>query len=108
MGTKTKAELDAIKVEQETTKKQIKHQNLHFGTDKTAMLTRVDLIKTFMVERHNTITVDLAHQTTKFPVFKDVSGLWRFDYAAAEQKRFRGTEMWDPNRLPEELVDQYL
>ena len=51
------------------------------------------------------IIVDLAHQATKYPVFKNVQGLWRFDYAAAERKRFMGTEMWDPSRLPSQLVD---
>jgi len=52
--------------------------------------------------------VDLAHQATKFPVFKNVSGLWHFDYAAAERQRFTAIEMWDPNRIPTEAVDQYL
>ena len=37
-----------------------------------------------------------------------MQGLWRFDYAAAEKKRFTGREMWDPNRLPPQLVEQYL
>ena len=74
------------------------------------MLPRMDLVKTFMTiwEQNRETTVDFAHQATKFPVYKDVSGLWRFDYAAAESKRFSATEMWDPNRLPSDLVDQYL
>ena len=45
---------------------------------------------------------------TKYPVFKDVSGLWYYDYKAAEKRRFTGTEMWDPTRLSSSQVDQYL
>ena len=37
-----------------------------------------------------------------------MSGLWRFDYKTAEKARFTGTEMWDPTRLTDRLVDGYL
>ena len=73
------------------------------------MLPRIDVKKTFMTTTHSKeTTVDLAHQATKFPVFKNVRGLWHFYYAAAERQRFTATEMWEPNRLPIEAVDQYL
>lgn len=54
------------------------------------------------------IVVDYAHQATKYPVYKDVSGLWRYDYASAEKRRFRAKEIWNPNRLPYQIVDVYL
>ena len=37
-----------------------------------------------------------------------MSGLWRFDYAAAERKRFTGKEVWDPTRISDEKLDTYL
>ena len=37
-----------------------------------------------------------------------MGSLWKFDYKEAEQKRFKGTSVWDPSKLPSESVEQYL
>ena len=41
-------------------------------------------------------------------MYKDVTRLWHYDYKAAEKKRFKATQMWDPSRLEDRLVEQYL
>ena len=41
-------------------------------------------------------------------MYKDVSRLWYFDYKEAEKKRFKATQVWDPTKLDESLVEQYL
>lgn len=53
-------------------------------------------------------------QAKKFPRFKEVHSLWRFDYAEEEKKRFRANGrrppelMWDPHALSSEQVEGYL
>jgi len=37
-----------------------------------------------------------------------VSHLWTYDYKTAEKRVFKAKQVWDPTRLPVELVDQYL
>ena len=82
--------------------------SFNFDSEETAMLPRTDIWDTFLTETRSKVTVDLAHQATRWPVYKDVSQLWRYDYAAAERKRFKGREVWDPSRVPAEQVSQYL
>ena len=43
--------------------------------------------------------VSILNQCSRFPVFKDAAANWRYDYRDAEKKRFRGTEVWDSNRI---------
>ena len=45
-------------------------------------------------------------QCTKYPVFKDVSKCWSFDFAAEERKRFKATPVWVPR--PDLLSDKDL
>jgi len=64
-------------------------------------LPRVDLKKTFLQARHKKdVEVSYDKQASRFPVYKDVSRLWHYDYKlhfnykAAEKKRFRATQMF--------------
>lgn len=41
-------------------------------------------------------------------MFKDVKGLWNFDYKVEERKRFKAEEMWDPTHLKDKVVTEYL
>lgn len=47
---------------------------------------------------------------TRFPVFKDVKGMWYYNFAEEEKKRFKGEAMWDPyqSKLSENQVEDYL
>ena len=72
-------------------------------------LPRVDLKKTFMqAKQKREVEISFDKQASRFPVYKDVSRLWHYDYKSAEQKRFKATQMWDPSRLDQRLVEQYL
>ena len=53
----------------------------------TALIPRIDLRGNFLAKKKGEIGLTLNDQATRFPVFKDVSGLWRYDYKAAERKR---------------------
>ena len=41
------------------------------------------------------VEVSFDKQANKFPVYKDVSRLWHYDYKEAEQKRFKATQVWE-------------
>eukprot|EP00347_Sterkiella_histriomuscorum_P007792 403347545 len=46
---------------------------------------------------------------TKFPVFKDVTSSWSYNYDVEEKKRFKGELMWNPVAiLKTSQVDEYL
>ena len=48
-------------------------------------LPRVDLKKTFLQARQKKeVEISFDKQATRFPVYKDVSRLWHYDYKAAE------------------------
>ena len=72
------------------------------------LIPRKNVTKTYLVNNMKEVTVDLNHQATRWPVFKDVGSLWRFDYKTAEKRVFKGKHLWDPSRLPVGIVDQYL
>ena len=72
-------------------------------------MPRIDLKKTFLQDKQKKeVEVSLNRQSTRFPVYKDVSRLWHYDYKDAERKRFTATQMWDPTKIDESLVEQYL
>ena len=54
------------------------------------------------------------HQATKFPRFKDVKSLWKFDYQLEEQTRFKAggrkppVQLWDPTHILADHVELYL
>ena len=52
--------------------------------------------------------VSILNQCSRFPVFKDAANNWRYDYREAEKKRFRGTEVWDSNRIDALQLELYL
>ena len=53
--------------------------------------------------------VDLMeYQCHRYPVYKNISHNWQFDYRAEERKRFRGVREWDPSILPPREVNRYL
>ena len=47
-------------------------------------------------------------QCSKYPVFKDVKRLWKFDYCKEETKRFKATSMFEPGHHPDSIIDEYL
>jgi hypothetical protein len=50
-----------------------------------------------------------GRQATRYPVYKDVSRLWTYNYAAEEAKRFKATLMWaPPPHLSPQDIDTYL
>ena len=51
------------------------------------------------------VEVSFDKQANKFPVYKDVSRLWHYDYKEAEQKRFKATQVWDPTKASGVLVE---
>ena len=53
--------------------------------------------------------IGFDHQAKKFPCYKNVEAMWRFDYGAEEKKRFRANGkrkppelMWDANVLSQD------
>ena len=48
------------------------------------------------------------NQCDRYPVFKNISHNWRYDYKAEERKRFKGNCVWDASVLDPVQVDNYL
>ena len=53
------------------------------------------------------VDIELS-QCSRFPVFKNISHNWSYDYKGEEKKRFRGSSVWDPTVLIPNKVDEYL
>ena len=72
-------------------------------------IPRVNIKKTYMQDKQRKeVQVSYDRQASKFPVYKDVSRLWHYDYKEAERKRFKATQVWDPTKIETTLVEQYL
>ena len=75
-----------------------------------------DLRSSFLLKRAEKLTVEEREkllgplrQATRYPVFKDVSKLWKYDFAAEEKKRFKATPVWVPNpKLSDQDLTKYI
>ena len=75
---------------------QYRDPRMHFMTSRAPNLSVAEREKTLGAQR----------QATRYPVYKNVSQLWSFDFKKAEQLRLKATLLWQPPSFPLD-IDAY-